>query len=200
MNKSAATLARRLGLIAAAIICTGCAKQQILDQARKLSDDVKVYRQAQAARIESLNKEYQAAFLENLDTLVRLNDAELTQSRDVDAQLLVDQITESDKATYVGAQRGRLAASTAAQRKAIDAADASIATARDNYLNSYHQAKLQLVKLDQLQSDLNSLAEQEDALRVAGAVIQKVAENYRQVQEEQKAGAKGNGAGNAAKP
>jgi hypothetical protein len=164
----------------------GCARDQVLEQARALGREVRVYRQAQAGRIEQLNADYRDAFAQNLDELLRLSDTELNQNRDVDAQTLVDQMTEGDKATFFGALRGRLAGNVAAHRKSIDAADQAIAVARDNYLKSYKEAKLQLVKLDQLQADLTILGEREDASRVAGVLIQKLVENYRQIQEEQK--------------
>lgn len=187
----------RLAVLLAAIAGTagGCVKDEILERARTLSDEIGVYRQKQADRVERLNKEYQATFSDNLAELTRLSDVELTQARDVDAQLLADQITEADKATYFGALRGRLSSGVAGQRKSIDAADQAIAAARDKYLASYKEAKLQLNKLTQLQSELAVLAQREDAMRVAGRVIQKVVENYRQIREEQKAEQEGDSSG-----
>jgi hypothetical protein len=164
----------------------GCAGHDVRRQADRLSGEIAVYRQEQASRIERLNDEYRAAFAENLDELVRLSDTELRQGRDVDAQALADQITESDRATHFGALRGRLAAVLVTHRASIATADKNIATARDNYLKSYKEAKLQLAKLDQLQADLAGLAEKEDALRAAGNLVQKIAENYRQIREEAK--------------
>jgi hypothetical protein len=184
-----------------AIACTGgCTNQEILDQAKTLAKDIRIYRQAQAERIDRLNSEYRAAFDENMDELVRLSDTELTQARDVDAQSLADQLIDGDKATYIGSLRARLGQSVSTQRKAIDAADENIAVARKAYLDSYHQAKLQLSKLDQLQADLAILAEREDALRVTGTVIQKLVENYRQIKDEQQKDPKATNAGGANKP
>lgn len=186
MCKLIRTMAALLVLAPILGVGVGCAGHEVRQQAEQLSGQVAVYRQEQAARIARLNREYAAAFSENLDELVRLSDAELSQGRDVDAQTLADQIIESDRAAFFGALRSRLSGTLVAHRAAIAAADEDIATARDNYVKSYKEAKLQLVKLDQLQTDLASLSAKEDALRVGGGLVQKIVANYQQIREEQK--------------
>jgi FMN phosphatase YigB (HAD superfamily) len=144
------------------MFCGGCGwsfhGRDVRSQTETLSIEIAQHRQEQSDRIDRIKRDYQRAFVRNINEMLQLSDAELQQVRDVDAQLLADRILEDDKNTRFGVIRGSFRERLVEHRKAIDAADRAVEAARDTYEKNYNDAKLQLAKLDELQNNLNALS------------------------------------------
>jgi hypothetical protein len=130
--------------------------------AHDLSLQINAYRAQQAQRVDRINQEYRESFDRLMDAFAQLSDAALRQGRDGDAQRLTDQIVSDDKALLIGQLRSSFAQQLQSQRDAITAADAAVAATRDAYLKTYTDAKLDLAKLQKVQSNLDILATKED--------------------------------------
>jgi hypothetical protein len=168
---------------------------EIRKRAANLSADIDTYRTQQGDRVDRFNQQYRDRFNQLMDDLVQLEDRQLQQGRDVDAQALADSLIADGKATLVGVLRSSFANALKNQRAAVASADDAITAARADYVKSYTEVKLDLAKLDAIQKDLEILATKEawgDVLQNATGIIQNVVKTRNDLLKQEKKDAKSN--------
>ena len=165
---------------------TGCGTTptEAQNAAKQLSAQIATYQTQQKNRVDQINKEYDDTFNQLMTSFTQLTRTQLQQSRDTDAQTIADQILSDDKQTLIGNFRNDFASTLKAERDKITAADTALAGARDAYTKSYTQAKLELSKLDALQSDLKLLAQNQNELAQVSHVIQVMIQNYSTLKQQ----------------
>jgi hypothetical protein len=135
----------------------GCNTTPVSRQrAADTAKDVAAYRKQQQERIDRLNESYRDAFARQMQELIALSDANLRAGRDLDAQRLADALVGDD----------------------------AVAAARASYQAAYHQASLELDRLDRIKTNLDQLSVEEKRNKVVEQLVGELYDVYRQLKNE----------------
>jgi hypothetical protein len=166
-----------------AVLGAGCrtTTKHSRQEAARLSLEVQTYREGQQKRIDTLNRDYQKTFARLMDELGRLYDFQVDQALDLGAMKITEDLLSRWEETTLPKQFRDTFAQTLDENLAkLEAADAALQQARATYAVSYKDAVLQLKKLDDVKSGLDTVSaspgrtkELTELLRTLYAVYQK---------------------------
>jgi hypothetical protein len=154
--------------------------------AAALAKDVGVYKQQQKERVDKLNATYQERFGDLVKEFTVATYTEALQQRDAGAQRIADQLIDSKAAPLRQKFRDAFATRLAEDRQGLYEADAAINAMTAAYQEQYRALSLQLAEFDAVQSDLLTLAADENQLRSAADFVQTVLKVYNDLKEQAK--------------
>ena len=167
--------------LAAACGCT--TTPEVRQRAADTSARVAAYRKQQQDRIDHLNESYRDAFARQMDELITLSDQSLTAGRNLDAQRIADEMIVDGSVTLPSRMYDLFLKLINDQRQRIQDADNQVATARARYVAAYHQASLELTRLDHIKANLDRLATPENQADVVDQLIGELGTVYKELKD-----------------
>lgn len=173
-------------VIIVAILITGCSTTTKTSrrEAAALVSKVAKYRQDQQARIDTLNSDYQKTYARLMAELETVYDFEADQSLDLGSMKVAEDLLSKWEDTTLQKQfRDTFSQTLDDNLKAMQAADSALQQARTTYANSYKDAVLQLKKLDQVKSDLDTVASKPSDAKQLNELLQTLYAIYEKSQK-----------------
>src|SRR5258707_9630651 len=182
-------------VLSVTLVATGCSTttKTSRQEAAGLSIRVQSYRQDQQKRIETLNRDYQKTFTRLMGELDRLYEFQVDQSLDLGAMKVAeDLLTKWEDATLPKQFRDTFTQALDDNMAKVQVADISLQQARTTYAARYKDAVLQLKKLDDVKSSLDTLSAKPSDTKQLTELLRTIYVVYQNSQKGTTAATKGN--------